>query len=217
MKTISWLISLGLAMSGTTSQIINFDSAAPGTVPAGWSTVLSHPSDKWEVLKDASAPSPPHVFAEVSKEAGARRCPLAIWDKTALKDGDLSVKLKPLAGNEHPSGGLVWRYRDPHNYYLVQANARENHIVLYKVEGGKFTALAPKGTPPKTYGVKHTVPSNQWSLLKVQFRGPLFSIYFNHKRLFQVVDSTFPQAGKVGLWTKPHSVTYFDDFRVAGK
>jgi hypothetical protein len=54
-------------------------------------------------------------------------------------------------------------------------------------------------------------------VLKVQFRGPLFSVYFNHRRLFEVLDSTFPRPGKVGLWTKAEGITYFDDFRIAGK
>jgi hypothetical protein len=65
--------------------------------------------------------------------------------------------------------------------------------------------------------VNHPVPLNQWSVLKVQFRGPLFSVYFNHRRLFEVLDSTFRQPGKVGLWTKAGGITYFDDFRIAGK
>jgi hypothetical protein len=33
----------------------------------------------------------------------------------------------------------------------------------------------------------------------------------NGEKLFEVDDSTFTQAGKVGLWTKADSVTYFDD------
>ena len=32
-----------------------------------------------------------------------------------------------------------------------------NNVVAYKVEAGKRTAIAPKGTPPKTYGVNHSV------------------------------------------------------------
>ena len=51
----------------------------------------------------------------------------------------------------------------------------------------------------------------------MQFRGPLFSVYFNHRRLFEVQDSTFVDRGKVGLWSKADSVMYFDDFRIAGK
>jgi hypothetical protein len=61
------------------------------------------------------------------------------------------------------------------------------------------------------------VPANSWSILKVVFKGPVFSVYFNHRRLLQVEDRSYQGVGKVGLWTKADSVTYFDDFRVAQK
>jgi len=112
---------------------------------------------------------------------------------------------------------MVWRYRDPDNYYIVRANALENNVVLYKVEGGKRVSLAPRGTPPKTYGVKHPVPSGKWSTLKVTFQGDLFTVYMDGQKLFQVEDSTFQNAGKAGLWTKADSVTLFDDFQIDGK
>jgi len=216
MRTLSWLLSF--ALWGAASQTINFDSVRPGTLPPGWTAVISNAeaSSKWEVIKDPSAPSPPYVLARVSPEAAAR-CAIAILDKTNVKDGDLSVKVKPVAGREDRVGGLVWRYRDPKNYYVVRANALENNIVMYKVEDGKRIPLASKGAAHGSFGVTHPVPANQWSVLKVQFHGPQFSVYFNHKRLFEVQDSTFRNSGKVGLWTKADSVTYFDDFRIAGK
>ncbi|HVN06865.1 MAG TPA: hypothetical protein VMT86_20745 [Bryobacteraceae bacterium] len=169
----------------------------------------------WEVRKDTSAPSPPYVFAEVSNHDSGSVCPLAILDKMSVKDGDLSVKVKPVGAHEERAGGLVWRYRDPNNYYLLRANALENTIMLYKVEDGRTTPLVSKGA--RAFGVKHPVPANQWSVLKVQFHGPLFSVYFNHRRVFEVLDSTFAKAGKVGLWAESGGVTYFDDFRIAGK
>jgi hypothetical protein len=217
MKTLGWLVSLTLgAMAAIT---INFDSTAPGKTPAGWTIAATQPGaqPKWEVLKDPKAPSPPYVLAQVSTEKDKSRCPLAILNKADIKDGDLSVKLKPVAGREDRSGGLVWRYRDPNNYYLVRANALDNNIALFRVQNGRCVPLALKDKSANIYSVEHPVPANQWSILKVQFRGPLFSVYFNHRRLFQVQDSTFGQPGKVGLWTKADSVTYFDDFRVAGK
>jgi hypothetical protein len=220
MRTIGWLMSF--ALWGTATQTINFDSAKPGSIPSGWTVTPDVGKARlWEIMRDPSAPSPPYVFAEISKhsasDAAGDRCPLAILNKTDVKDGDLSVKVKPVSGKEDRAGGLVFRYRDPGNYYLVRANALENSIVLYKVEDGKRTPLACRGTPPQSFGVKHPVPLNQWSVLKVQFRGPLFSIYFNHRRLFEVQDSTFRESGKVGLWTKADGITYFDDFRIAGK
>ena len=42
--------------------------------------------------------------------------------------------------------------------------------------------------------------------------GNLFQIYLNDQQLFEVEDATFLKPGKVGLWTKADSVTYFDDF-----
>lgn len=217
MRTLGWIMSF--ALWGTVVQTINFDSAKPGTVPSGWTAVTpdAGTAPKWEVLKDPSAPSPPYVFAPVSNEGAGSRYRLAILDKSDVKDGDLSVKIKPVSGREERAGGLVWRYRDPDNYYLVRANALENTIVLYKVANGKIAPLASKGASPATFGVKHPVPENQWSVLKVQFRGSLFSVYFNHRRVFEVQDSTFANAGQVGLWTKADSITYFDDFRIAGK
>ena len=47
--------------------------------------------------------------------------------------------------------------------------------------------------------------------------GSLFGVYLNGEKLFEVEDSTFPDAGKVGLWTKADSVTYFDDLEVITK
>ena len=40
---------------------------------------------------------------------------------------------------------------------------------------------------------------------------------FNGKKLFEVEDETFKDAGKVGLWTKADSVMLFDDFSYGAK
>ena len=45
-------------------------------------------------------------------------------------------------------------------------------------------------------------------------RGNLFEVYHDGKKLYEVEDATFREAGKVGLWTKADSVIYFDDLQV---
>jgi hypothetical protein len=216
MRTLGWLIGL---IVGTVTHTYNFDAAKPGTVPSEWTVFADPPGAPagWEVVRDSTAPSPPNIFAHVARENAGRRRQFAILNKPMVTDGDLSVKMKPVGGKQDRGGGLLWRYRDPQNYYAVEADARDNAIAVWKVEGGKHTALPLLGAPGHGYEMRHPVPVNQWSVLKVQFRGPLFSVYFNHRRLFQARDSTFRQAGQVGLWTKHDSVTYFDDFSVAGK
>jgi hypothetical protein len=96
----------------------------------------------------------------------------------------------------------------------VRANALEDNVVLYKVQNGQRVSLAPKGAVSNSYGVKHRVPKQTWSILSVDFHGNLFTVSLDSEKLFDVEDSTFTEAGKTGLWTKSDSVIYFDDFQV---
>lgn len=200
-------------------EVVNFDKTRPGDIPEGWMVAMTHAggAPKWEVLADPTAPSQPNVLAQISTDKTGARFPLAIYERTKPKDGVVSVDFKPVAGTEDQAAGIVWRYQNPDNYYIVRANALEDNVVLYKVEGGKRTALAPKGTPPQTYGVAHKVPKLKWSTLKVQFAGGAFEVFFDGEKIMEVEDRTFTSAGQVGLWTKADSVTYFDSFRVEGK
>ena len=196
-----------------------FDKDAPGAMPSGWKAAVTHAGDapRWEVVADETAPSKPNVLAQLSAEPGRAQFPLAVFQGVTCRDGDLSVRFKPVSGKVDRAAGLVWRYRDENNYYIVRANALEGNVVLYKVEDGKRTSLAPKGTPPKTYGVDHEVPSGRWSALRVVFEGPRFTVFFEGQELFVVEDGTFSEAGQVGLWTKADSVTHFDDFQIVTK
>ncbi len=209
MKTLAWLVML--AMSPGVTETLTFDSATVGKLPSGWATADAGASAAWRVVKDPSAPTKPYVLAHVPP---APRAPVAVLDKPDFSDGEVSVKFKALGGRPEQDAGLVWRYRDDNNYYVVRADAREKNLVLYKVEDGKRIPLAPRGRPANAYSVKHPVNPNDWSILKVTFKGPLFSVYYDHRRIFQVDDNTFRSPGKVGLWARADSTAYFDNFRV---
>ena len=199
--------------------IINFDSAVPGPLPAAWVSTMTSTGrpPRWEVVADSTAPSRPNVLGQLSGDASRGRFPLAILNTPECKDGELSVEFKPISGKVDQAAGLVWRYRDENHYYIVRANGVEDNVVLYKVEGGKRTSLAPKDMPAGTYGVGRPVPTQTWSTLRVVFQDSVFTVYFNGQKLFEIEDSTFTGSGKVGLWTKADSVTYFDDFRLVRK
>ncbi len=44
-----------------------------------------------------------------------------------------------------------------------------------------------------------------------------FICYYDGSKKIEATDDTFKDAGKVGLWTKADSVTYFDDSKVTAK
>jgi len=201
------------------AQKITFDSAKVGAVPRDWTAAMTHEggAPKWEIVSEPTAPSRPNVLAQTSTDNTSGRFPLAVYEKVSFTNGSLSVRFKPMSGARDQAAGLVWRYKDRDNYYIVRANALEENVVLYKVESGKRISLEPKGTPSKTYGVKHKVPKQAWSTLKISFDGPRFEVYFDGNKIMEVEDATFTTAGKAGLWTKADSVTYFDDFQIEKK
>jgi hypothetical protein len=54
----------------------------------------------------------------------------------------------------------------------------------------------------------------QWHTLALKAEGDRFTVSFDGKALISAQDRTFPDAGKVALWTKADSVTYFDTISI---
>jgi hypothetical protein len=203
----SLLLALGLVASP--GRIINFDADALGKIPPGWSAPIANggSASRWEVLRDRTAPTQPYVLAQLSEDPRANRFPLAILNAVELRDGDVSVRLKPVAGQDR-SGGVVFRYRDAGNYYLASTDDSQQDVALFKVENGRRFPIG---------SVKHDVPANAWRILKISLAGPRIQVYLDHRRILTAADNSFTAAGKVGLCTAGDSVTYFDDFRVYPK
>ena len=134
---------------------------------------------------------------------------MLLKNDTHIQDGFIEVKFKAIAGSQDRAAGVVWRAQDANNYYVVRANALEDNFVLYKTVNGVRSALDIVGRKGG-YGVSVPVPANTWHSLRIDFKANRFRAFFNGKQLLEVDDSTFADAGKVGLWTKADSVTLFD-------
>ncbi len=179
-------------------------------MPSGWTDVTrpGNAAPRWEILKDSSAPTKPYVFAQVSHDQVNTAGPLAILNGSDLRDGEVSVKFKPVTASRNGAAGLVFRYQDPLNYCSVRANTLANEVTVVRVQNGRPTAA---------YKVRHQVRPNDWNILKVTFNGPSYSVYYDHRRILRAVDAGFTGSGKVGLWTRSDGVAYFDNFRVSKK
>lgn len=209
------LLVASAAIAGSVTPV-NFDSFATGQAPHGFNTALTGDGGpvSWIVQRDSTAPSGGNVLAQTSRDTTNNRFPLCIYYAIVATDVSVSVRFKPVSGTVDQAAGIVWRYQDAKNYYIVRANALESNVVLYKVENGKRSDLKPTGAWPVAYGKKAPVPAGQWSKLAVVARGARFEVHLNGEHLFDVEDTTFPSAGNVGLWTKADSVTSFDDFSI---
>ena len=81
----------------------------------------------------------------------------------------------------------------------------ENNLRVYKVEAGKRTLFRSADVPGDT----------AWHTLRVTMTGGKIACYLDGKKHLEVDDATFPDAGRIGLWTKSDARTQFDDFTLA--
>ncbi|SRR6266404_3288401 len=188
----------------------NFDSDAAGKVPEKFHGALTGQGAKaqWVVKSDPTAPSQPNVLAQISADKTDYRFPLAIADDGSFQNLEMSVKFKAVSGEVDRAAGMMFRLIDANNYYIVRANALEGNYRLYHVVKGRRVQFA---------GANVKVASGEWHELRVECAGNHIICYYDGEKKIDATDETFKEAGKVGLWTKADSVTYFDDLRVIAK
>ena len=195
-----------IGVSDMSNHAISFESNQTGVAPEGWTATLTGSGDpKWTVESDATAPSK----SKVLKQSGRATYPLLLKNDTSIKDGFVEMKFKAVAGSQDRAAGIVWRAKDANNYYVTRANALEDNVVLYKTVNGVRSPIDIVGRKGG-YGTNIKVPPNIWHSLRIDFSASRFRVSYNGKQLFEVEDSTFADAGKIGLWTKADSVTLFD-------
>lgn len=202
-------------------------------VPAGWSLRRTNPpkvpvtappkatpkaADKqtgkgttkkattWHVVTDSTAPSHPNVLTVINGDSDAGTFNLALADGSLFKDLDLSIQIKPMSGTIDQGGGAVWRVQDENNYYVSRFNPLESNFRIYYVKDGRRHQLQSAEVYTET---------GFWYRLRVTMMGDDIVCYLDGKKLLEVTDHTFPNAGMVGLWTKADAVTRFDDLQVA--
>ncbi len=181
----------------------NFDADKPEAPPAGFAfgRTGGGREGRWVVRAEKDAPSAPNVLAQMDTDATDFRFPVAFIGPE-MKDLRLSVKCKAVAGKIDQACGLVFRLKDADNYYVTRSNALEGNVRLYHLVKGRRQQFA-------SWSGK--VVTGVWQQLAVEAQGDHFQVFFNGKKVIDAHDSTFSEAGKLGVWTKADSVVYFDD------
>jgi hypothetical protein len=137
--------------AGAAAQPVTFDSHPIGSLPAGWAGgVTGRGTAHWAVAADQDAPSKGQVLLQ----SGSGSFPWCVKLGTALADGFVEVKFKPISGREDQAGGVIWRFKDGDNYYVARANALENNVSLYYTERGSRKTLRYVDAP---------VPQGSWA------------------------------------------------------
>jgi len=164
----------------------------------GWTTVQG----QWAVEEMAGAPSGTHVLTQ---RATRNEFNVIVAPSGPYTDVDVSMKFKPVSGEEDASGGIVFRFTDG-KYYVVRANGLEANFRLYYYERGRRQLASARVGAPAL---------GQWHAVRVVAVGDQMQAWLNGALLLDHRDSRF-KAGRVGLWTKSDSITAFDELTVKG-
>ena len=196
LATAPWSARAG----GDRVSVWNFETDAVGNPPAGFefSVTAEKKPGKWMVVKDGNN----HLLAQLDRDRTPRRFAMALVRDRSYRDLKISVRAKPIAGDAEMVAGLVWRYKDADNYYVARWNI--NSVRVDRVMNGERQLLPP-----------HEIPINlaadTWHTLTVEHRGEDMQVFVGKERIFVGKDDAYPAPGKVGLWIKADSMTYFDD------
>ena len=195
------LLALSVGSKSTVAQNsegadINFDNDVAGKLPASWTAV----SSTWAIAADGSN--------KAMKQTGKSKpdqSNLCIQNKLKYQNLQMEARIKTIEGGKEKGGGLVWRYHDAKNYYIARVNVVENNVKIYKVTKGVRKEL-------KSANVK--MKANEWQTLKVAMIGYTLACYVNGQKLLNVTDTSIPNAGQVGFWSRADAISIFDDLKI---
>ena len=206
-----WFVAMTAGAQDKRARDFTFTKDDLGKVPTGWKAERTGKGEGsvWKVVADDTAPSKGgYALAQTAKSPGGV-FNICVAEDTRYKDVELSVSFKAVAGDSDQGGGFVWRYKDNNNYYVCRMNPLEDNYRVYKVVDGKRTQLGAKE------GIK--AKAGEWRRLKVDVKGNKMQGYLDGEKLWEIADDTYPDAGKIGLWTKADAQTHFDEFKASGQ
>ena len=136
----------------------------PGKPPKGFSTALTGKGapGTWVIDVDTQDPSHGNVLAQTNMDKTGYRFPVCVYDAISAKNVDVSVQFKPVKGKGDQAAGIVWRYKDKDNYYIIRANALEDNVNFYKYASGQRSGIRDGSAK---------VMSGQWQELRVEMTG----------------------------------------------
>ncbi len=183
----------------------NFDLDQAHQLASGWEVV----SGDWQVLPDPTAPSRPNtfglpagrLFTSLIHGLGSNSIAL-LKNSTEYTDLTLQVELKPVMGYLDCSGGVVLRYVNPENFYVVSVGCPSDYFQLIRMFKGKREVVRQK--------VVATDQGN-WYKIKIEVQGNRFVAYEDNEMVLDATDSKIAR-GRVGLWAANDSQARFDNF-----
>src|SRR5882762_324254 len=128
-------------------------------------------------------------------------------DVPDFTDGEISMRFKIVAGQLDQCAGILFNLKSNGDYLTVRFNGMEDNVVLWTFNKGvrKFVKRGSENVP---------LQKNTWHNLQISVHGTSLQATLDGKHLLDYTLAE-PVSGKIGLWSKTDSVSYFDDYTVS--
>jgi hypothetical protein len=183
-----------------TMAAFDFESVREDSFPAGFVPGLGTTFTAWTVILEADGNRVLSHKPEPQTDGQFTR--LLVKDRRA-QNIDLSVRMRAAADGESSLAGLIARYRDADNYYLLEASLDDQQIRLFNIDRGRRFLIGLSYYPLKP---------EQWFSLRLVAVGDMFQVFCDDRMLFDANDRTFRLPGGVGLETGLGTGVLFDAF-----
>ena len=127
-------------------------------------------------------------------------------DVADFQNGEISLRFKLISGQLDSCAGILFNLKPNGDYLTVRFNGKEDNVVLWTFNKGK-RSFVKRGTE------NVHLDWNQWASLKIAVHGTALQAYLNDKLLLEYTMAA-PVEGRIGVWSKTDSVSYFDDYTV---
>lgn len=185
----------------------NFVSTATGQGgPADWKIILDEaPSAMPSRDPNAPALTKHAVLAQLEGVPINNYFPLLVYTGDTFDDFTFSTRFKIVGGGLAEMAGIVFRYQNEKNYYVLMASVLDQRFWFFKIVNGVRGDLI---------GPRVDIAKNAWHEMSVRCEGNHIHCLFDGKEVIPMItDSSFSN-GKIGFWTKSDSVSYFVDPKV---
>lgn len=140
------------------------------------------------------------VLAQTSQDLTDERFPMYVYDGEKFRDFRFTTQFKIVSGVTEQMAGIVFRFQNASNFYVVRVSELGKNIRFYKVVNGARSA---------PIGPACELALGTWHQLGVVCDGTKITFFLDGQPAMNTLeDNTFTE-GKIGFWTKSDSVTYF--------
>jgi hypothetical protein len=195
------LVAVTAVVAAQSNLTRTFDDDQIGSPPKRFLFPVTREAapDKWLVRREGDNA----LLAHLADTSGGSGFALAVLDGPRYGDVTVATRLKLVGGDR--AGGVVWRFQDSRNYYMVRVDLGKQEIGLFRVVDGNRIRIERDDDLE--------LDPNAWHTLKIVQKDERARIFLNGIRVLQERDRTFRGPGGVGLWSTGSAVVYFDDFR----